>query len=144
MRSRHSRRRSPTRTASWSAGTRSAAEWPHSPSPACASPGAVARTHAYAGLVCLSYPLHRPGGPESRRGRSAHWPAIDVPALLLSGTSDPFARIELLEAAMPTLRRGTLVTYPKLGHGLLPVREDVLDRIAAFVAGLDGGPEPGR
>jgi predicted alpha/beta-hydrolase family hydrolase len=107
-------------------------------------PGAVARTHAYAGLVCLSYPLHRPGGPESAGARSAHWPAIDVPALLLSGTSDPFARIDLLEAAMPTLRHGTLVTYPKLGHGLLPVREDVLDRIAAFVAGLDGRPEPGR
>ena len=53
----------------------------------------------------------------SRTGR-----AIDVPALLLSGTSDPFARIELLEAAMPALRGGTLVTYPKLGHGLKPVQ----------------------
>jgi hypothetical protein len=51
--------------------------------------------------------VHRPGGPESAGARSAHWPAIDVPALLLSGTSDPFARIDLLEAAMPTLRRGT-------------------------------------
>ena len=83
----------------------------------------------------------RSTGRAARRSagaRSAHWPAIDVPALLLSGTSDPFARIDLLEAAMPTLRDGTLVTYPKVGHGLLPVREDVLDRIAAFVAGLEG------
>ncbi len=69
----------------------------------------------------------------------AHWPAIDVPALLLSGTSDPFARIDLLEAAMPKLRDGRLVTYPKLGHGLLPVREDVLTRIAAFLAEIDAG-----
>jgi len=26
------------------------------------------------------------------------------------------------------------VTYPKLGHGLLPVLDDVLDRVAAFLA----------
>ena len=37
---------------------------------------------------------------------------------------------------------GRLVTYPKLGHGLLPVRDDVLDRVAAFLAGLDGGSAP--
>ena len=68
----------------------------------------------------------------------SHWPAIDVPALLLSGRSDPFARIELLEAAMPALRGGTLVTYPNLGHTLKPVQAEALDRIAAFVATLDG------
>jgi len=103
-------------------------------------PGAVERTHPYVGLVCLSYPLHRPGGPETADARIAHWPAIDVPTLLLSGTSDPFARIDLLEAAMPKLRRGSLVTYPKLGHGLLSVRADVLDRVASFLAGLDPVP----
>ena len=95
----------------------------------------------YAGLVCLSYPLHRPGAPETATARTAHWPRIAVPALLLSGTSDPFARLDLLEAAMPLLPDGRLVTYPRLGHGLLPVREDVLDRIAAFLAGLDGSRE---
>jgi pimeloyl-ACP methyl ester carboxylesterase len=100
------------------------------------APGAVERAHPYAGLVCLSYPLHRPGGPETADARTAHWPAIEVPALLLSGTSDPFARIELLEAAMPKLRDGRLITYPKLGHGLLPVRADVLDRVAAFLSDL--------
>lgn len=106
-------------------------------------PRAVVREHPYAALVCLSYPLHRPGGPETAEARMAHWPAIDVPALLLSGTSDPFARIDLLEAAMPKLRRGQLVTYPGIGHGLLPVREDALDRIATFLAGIDGGGAPG-
>jgi pimeloyl-ACP methyl ester carboxylesterase len=99
--------------------------------------GSAPRVHPYAGLVCLSYPLHAPGRQEAVEARSAHWPSIEVPALLLSGTSDPFARIDLLEAAMPKLPDGRLVTYPKLGHGLLPVRDDVLDRIAAFVAGLD-------
>ena len=98
--------------------------------------GASARTHAYAGLVCLSYPMHPPGKPENAPARVAHWPAIQAPALLLSGRSDPFARIELLEAAIPALRGGSLVTYPRLGHTLAPVRPDALDRIAAFLGGL--------
>src|SRR5688500_15815956 len=42
-----------------------------------------------AGLVLLSYPLHRPGQPEWEP-RTAHWPDIDCPVLLLSGESDPF------------------------------------------------------
>jgi pimeloyl-ACP methyl ester carboxylesterase len=93
----------------------------------------------YAGLVCLSYPLHRPGAPETAAARTAHWPAITAPALLLSGTSDPFARIDLLEAAMPALVGGRLVTYPRLGHSLMPVLDDALDRMAAFLAELDAG-----
>jgi len=79
----------------------------------------------------------RPGAPETAGPRIAHWPAIAIPALLLSGTSDPFARIDLLEAAMPTLVRGRLETWPGLGHGLLPVREAALDRIAAFLAEVE-------
>jgi predicted alpha/beta-hydrolase family hydrolase len=94
---------------------------------------------SYRGLVCFSYPLHRPGGPELGP-RVAHWPSIACPALLLSGESDPFARIDLLREAMSLLRNGELVTYPRLGHGLKPVLDDVLDRTAAFVAAL---PEPG-
>lgn len=90
----------------------------------------------YAALVCLSYPLHRPGAPETAGARTAHWPRIAIPALLLSGTSDPFARIDLLEAALPTLPDGRLETWPKLGHGLLPVRDAALDRIVAFLAGV--------
>ncbi len=92
----------------------------------------------YLGLVCLSYPLHRPGSPETAGARTAHWPRITIPALLLSGTSDPFARIDLLEASMPLLPDGHLELWPKLGHGLLPVREAALERIAAFLATLDG------
>ena len=38
---------------------------------------------------------------------------------------------------MPKLPDGRLVTYPNLGHGLLPVKADVLARIAAFVGGLE-------
>jgi predicted alpha/beta-hydrolase family hydrolase len=101
--------------------------------------GAPARANPYVGLVCLSYPMHPPGKPENGAARDAHWPAIDVPALLLSGRSDPFARIELLEAAMPALRHGSLVTYPRLGHTLGTVRADALDRITAFLRELPAG-----
>jgi pimeloyl-ACP methyl ester carboxylesterase len=56
--------------------------------------------------------------------------------LLLSGESDPFARIDLLREAVRRLPAAELVTYPRLGHTLKPVLEDALDRAAAFVRGL--------
>lgn len=109
-----------------------------------AGPGDGAGTtgRAYAGLVCLSYPLHRPGAPETAGARTAHWPRVACPALLVSGASDPFARLDLLTGAMPLLPDGRLITYPRLGHTLKPVMADVLDRVAAFLAELDaaGGP----
>lgn len=95
----------------------------------------------YAGLVLFSYPLHPPGRPERGEARVAHWPAIDCPVLLLSGEADPFARIALLRDAVRALPRAELVTYPRLGHTLRPVLDDVLDRVRAFVAAL---PAAGR
>jgi pimeloyl-ACP methyl ester carboxylesterase len=55
---------------------------------------------------------------------------------LLSGESDPFARIELLRAAVPLLPHAELVTYSGIGHGLNRVREDALDRIAGWLSRL--------
>jgi predicted alpha/beta-hydrolase family hydrolase len=88
----------------------------------------------YAALLLFSYPLHPPGAPDKTEARISHWPQIRCPVLLLSGESDPFARIDLLRAAVPSLGGpAELVTYPRLGHGLLPVLDDVLDRVAAFL-----------
>ena len=98
----------------------------------------AAAQHRYRGLVCFSYPLHRPGHPDGTT-RIAHWPAISCPTLLLCGESDPFARIDLLRAAIPTLPDGALFTWPRLGHTLKPVLDDALDRAAAFILGL---PDP--
>lgn len=96
----------------------------------------------FGGLVLFSYPLHRPGGPEWE-SRTAHWPAIACPALLLSGESDPFARVDLLRLAVSSRLPGAeLVLYPKLGHGLLPVLDNALDRTAAFVCALAAGTPP--
>jgi hypothetical protein len=97
-----------------------------------ASLAAAGGERVFAGLVCLSYPLHRPGAPEGET-RVAHWPRVACPALLLSGESDPFARIDLLRAALPLLPDGRLVTWPRLGHTLRPVAEAALDEIADFV-----------
>jgi predicted alpha/beta-hydrolase family hydrolase len=78
--------------------------------------------------------MHPPGAPDRADARCAHWPAIRCPVLLLSGESDPFARIELLRAAIPRFGGpAELVTYPKLRHTLRPVLDDVLDRTAAFI-----------
>ena len=90
------------------------------------------------GLVLLSYPLHRPGRVDWQ-SRSAHWSLIRCPTLLLSGEADPFARLELLREAVALLPNAELVTYPRLRHGLGPVLDDALDRLAAFAARLEDG-----
>jgi predicted alpha/beta-hydrolase family hydrolase len=82
-------------------------------------------------LVLLSYPLHRPGHPDELR--TAHWAKITCPVLLLSGERDPFAQLELLRREVKKLKRAELVTYPGLGHGLLPLVDDVSDKIADFL-----------
>lgn len=96
----------------------------------------------YAALVLFSYPLHAPGArdaPDRAAERTSHWPAIRCPVLLLSGESDPMARLDLLRAAVPTLRQAELVTYPGLGHTLKPVLDDALDRTARFLEALGAG-----
>jgi predicted alpha/beta-hydrolase family hydrolase len=89
--------------------------------------------HLCRALVCFSYPLHPPGRPEWE-ARSAHWPRIKVPVLLLSGESDPFARFDLLRRAVeersPSAR---LIGFPRLGHSLRPVLDEALDQVVAFV-----------
>lgn len=87
-----------------------------------------------AGLVLLSYPLHKPGSPESLR--VDHWGQIACPVLLLSGDRDQFARIDLLEESVKRLRNAKLHIYPGLRHGLLSVADDVAERIARFVKTL--------
>jgi predicted alpha/beta-hydrolase family hydrolase len=89
----------------------------------------------YAALVLFSFPLHPPGSPDRTAARTAHLPSIRCPVLLLSGESDPFARLDLLRDAVTRFGGpAELATYPKLGHGLMPVLDDALDRVVAFLA----------
>jgi len=55
---------------------------------------------------------------------------------LLSGDRDPFARVELLRSAVARLPQAELVVYPGVRHGIGPVIDEALDRIAAFVRAL--------
>jgi predicted alpha/beta-hydrolase family hydrolase len=94
----------------------------------------VAAEATPAGLVLLSYPLHRPGHPQELR--TEHWPAIECRVLLLSGDRDQFARLAELEQSVRRLKRAELHVYPGLGHGLTRCAEDVAERIARFAQSL--------
>lgn len=94
----------------------------------------LAAERAPAALVLLSYPLHAPGRVETWDQRTSHWPQIECPVLLLSGESDPFARLDRLRSAVERLPDARLVTYPRLGHGLGPVLDTALDEVARFIA----------
>jgi predicted alpha/beta-hydrolase family hydrolase len=87
-----------------------------------------------AAIVCFSFPLHAPGRQPSWDERTAHWPQVTCPVLLLSGTSDPFASIELLRRAAERLPNGTLIEYAGLGHSIVPVLDEALDAVHAFIA----------
>jgi predicted alpha/beta-hydrolase family hydrolase len=93
----------------------------------------VAADHAPAAVVCFSYPLHAPGRQPAWVERTSHWPRITCPVLLLSGTSDPFANIDLLRRAVQQLPAATLLEFPGLGHSLVPALDDALDAVDAFI-----------
>jgi predicted alpha/beta-hydrolase family hydrolase len=87
-----------------------------------------------AGLVLLSYPLHRPGRPDDQR--TEHWPDIHCPVLLLTGDADPFAGVDLMRAAISALDDAEMVVYRRARHGLGESLDDALDQVAAFVRRL--------
>jgi predicted alpha/beta-hydrolase family hydrolase len=91
-----------------------------------------------AGLILLSYPLHRPGHPEDLR--MEHWPQIGCPVLVLSGDRDQFARVDLLRRAVKRLPEAELHIYPGMRHGLTAVADDVAERIAGFVSTVSPAP----
>lgn len=98
----------------------------------------IAAEHQYGALVLLSYPLHPPGGAERWDERTAHWPRIGCPVLLLSGDHDPFAKVGLLRDAVRRLPSAELVVFPGVGHGIGPVFDEALDRVADFVKAAMG------
>lgn len=100
----------------------------------------VAAETAPAGLVLLSYPLHRPGRQDELRVE--HWSRIGCPVLVLSGDRDQFARTDLLEEAAERLHQGEIHIYRGMRHGLSQVADDVCDRIATFTRSLHVPPRP--
>ena len=91
------------------------------------------------GLLLLSYPLHPPGRPAQLR--TAHLPQIQVPALFVSGTRDPFGSIDELEQAITLIPAPTkLIPAEGAGHSLLQksnretLPDEIVKQFAAFFA----------
>lgn len=93
------------------------------------------------GLICLGYPFHPPGKPDSLR--TAHLADLTCPALIVQGERDPFGtRAEV--GSYDLSPRISLAWIPEANHDLkAPKRsglsaEDCLtmaaDAVAAFIA----------
>lgn len=71
------------------------------------------------GLLLLSYPLHPPRKPQDQR--TAHFPALQTPVVLVHGTRDPFGSIAELEEAIQLIPvRKHLLQIEKAGHNVPP------------------------
>lgn len=69
-------------------------------------------------LLLLSYPLHPPQKPAELR--TAHFPRLETPALLVSGNCDGFGSIDELKSALKLIpARTELLSIAGAGHELL-------------------------
>lgn len=94
------------------------------------------------GCLCLSFPLHPPGRPESSRASELN--GVGLPALVVQGERDPMGRPDEFPAGTD------LVVVPGGDHSLrVPKRgpitqeqamADVVDRVVAWLAGLASVP----
>lgn len=87
-------------------------------------------------LVFLGYPLHPPGSPD--RIRDGHLQRIGCPMLWIQGTSDAFARTDLLRATLRTLPNAELHAVDGGDHDFRVRgrrRPDVVAEIASVAAG---------
>jgi predicted alpha/beta-hydrolase family hydrolase len=105
-----------------------------------ASLAAADPARRYEALVLFSYPMHPPGSPGKAAARTAHWPSIRCPVLLLSGEADPMAPVAELRKAVRQLADARLVTFPGLGHTLKPVFDEALDLAAEFLREVSARP----
>jgi predicted alpha/beta-hydrolase family hydrolase len=93
---------------------------------------AVAEGLPAAGLVLVSYPLHPPGKPEQLR--TAHFPAISVPCLFVSGTRDAFGTPGELEAATAAIPGPVTHEWVEGGsHGLRGADARVREVIQSWI-----------
>jgi predicted alpha/beta-hydrolase family hydrolase len=71
------------------------------------------------GLLLLAYPLHPPRRPAALR--TAHFPALQTPALFVHGDRDPFGSLDEVRAALAVVRAPTvLLAVDGAGHDLRP------------------------
>ena len=85
------------------------------------------------GVLCLAFPLHPPGKPESTRLPELE--AVEVPVLIVQGTSDPFGM-------PPDAPARTVVKVPG-DHSLKSGLDETRLAIASWLPGLPVLPVPG-
>jgi uncharacterized protein len=96
-------------------------------------------------LLLLSYPLHPPERP--RELRTAHFPALTMPAVFVHGTRDPFGTVTELETAIRAIPAATaLVVAEGARHDLAAGRRGgpgMAPLAAEALAALRGMLDPG-
>lgn len=88
-----------------------------------------------AGLVMFGFPLAGRG-----EERTAHFPRIRCPVLLLSGEADEMSPIDELRRLVRRLPNHRLHTYPGADHRLRGALGPALDEAAAFVHSISNSP----
>jgi hypothetical protein len=93
---------------------------------------AVAEGLPAAALVLVSYPLHPPGKPDKLR--IAHFGALELPCLFISGTKDAFGTPEELEAATRAIPGPVTHEWVEGGsHGLKGADARVAEVVRSWV-----------
>jgi len=95
---------------------------------------AVAEGLPAAALVLISYPLHPPGRPE--RLRTAHFPALDLPCLFVSGRRDAFGTPAELESETKAIPGPVTVVFVDGDHSLRKREAEVAAIVAPWLTGL--------
>lgn len=84
-------------------------------------------------LLLLSYPLHPPNKPGQLR--TAHFPELRTPALVVQGTKDPFGTIEELRSALDFIpARTMLIEVAGAGHDLARGKFDAVGSLGKLMA----------
>ncbi|HEX6547110.1 MAG TPA: alpha/beta fold hydrolase [Candidatus Dormibacteraeota bacterium] len=96
-----------------------------------ASLAAAADGADFPALVLLAYPLS--GKPEER---TAHWPRVRCPVIVINGTRDGMAPVADLQRLIGLLPNGRLELVDGAGHTFAGHLDDVLDHAAEFLRGL--------
>jgi predicted alpha/beta-hydrolase family hydrolase len=87
----------------------------------------------FAGLLLFGFPLS--GRADER---TAHFPRIRCPVLVLNGEADELSPIAVVREKVALLPDGRLVSFPGQGHALdRTALEEALDIAARFVSSLE-------
>jgi uncharacterized protein len=92
---------------------------------------AVAEGLEVAALVLVSYPLHPPGRLD--RLRTAHFPALGVPCLFVSGRRDAFGTPEELKRETAAIPGPVSLVFVEGDHSLRKSESEVADIVASWL-----------